>query len=215
MTKLPRTGPDLAHFLPHFGEGRIFLRMSRVFSSLSPVAALFAVAAFPAVAEPVGVSVSEFPAENAALIAATQAYFDEVEGAEAPRAGKRPAIIGLPLTATKASVTLPDGETAVLKRMGPVRNLTGYNITWYPVDRLLGTVDFMGTWDGNRNLVCGYLTWNLDDPSDPELVAVEANYVSLDDLKDQPAVEIHRMLLTANCAFGAIDENYAFFDVAG
>ena len=180
--------------------------MVRVFKSLSALTALAVSFALPATAG------SEFPRESAALVSATQAYFDAVEGPEVHRGTKRPTIIGLPLAATKASVA---AESGPLKRMGPVRNLTGYNVTWYPVDRLLGTVDFMGTWDGNRNLVCGYLTWDLDDPANPELVSVDANYLSLDDLSGQPAEDIHQALLDANCAFGALDENYAFFDVAG
>lgn len=181
--------------------------MSRVSGSLSVLTALAVSFALPATAD------SEFPRENAALVAATQAYFDEIEGLDTPRSGKRPAIIGLPLAATKASVALSEGGP--LKRMGPVRNLTGYNVTWYPVDQLLGTVDFMGTWDGNRNLVCGYLTWNLDDPASPALVSVDATYLSLDELTGKSASDIHEALLDANCAFGALDENYAFFDVAG
>lgn len=185
------------------------LRISAVFAAF---------AAGPVSAEPVGVSYSEFPVENAALIAATQAFFDEVEaGLDVPNSRSRPPVIGLALRATRASATVPapQGEGGVLTRMGPVRHLTGYNITWYPMDKLLGSVDYMGTWNGNRNLVCGYLTWDLSQPEAPRLVAVEANYVDLDDLKTRTPVEIHRTLLTANCAFGAVDENYAFFDVAG
>ena len=99
--------------------------------------------------------------------------------------------------------------------MGPVRHLTGYQITWYPVDRLLGTVDFMGTWDGNRNLVCGHLTWDMTDVDTPVLTSVSANFLTLDDLQDAPEVRVHQSLMEANCAFGEIDGNYAFFDVAG
>ena len=99
--------------------------------------------------------------------------------------------------------------------MGPVQHLTGYRISWYPVDRLLGTVDFMGTWRGNRNLVCGYLTWDLSDPKKPELQEVTANFVDLDALTSESDVQIHRTLMEANCAFGAIDPNYAYFDVTG
>lgn len=188
--------------------------MVRVNRILRRIASLAALAALPVHAEPAGVSFSEFPEENAALIAATQAYFEEVEGIDAPRATK-PAVIGLPLRATKTSAAAPAGQEGVLKRMGPVRNLTGYNVTWYPMEHLLGTVDYMGTWGGNRNLVCGYLTWDLTEPGAPQLVSVEANYVDLDQLTGQSPAEIHRTLLTANCAFGAIDENYAFFDVTG
>lgn len=188
--------------------------MVRVTTSFLAIAILTALAAAPVQAGTVDEVVSEFPEANAALIAATEAYFDRVEGAEAPSVRKVPAIIGTPLLATKASASVPD-ETGALNRNGPVRHLTGYNVTWYPLDRLLGSVDYMGTWDGNRNLVCGYLSWDLTDPDSPELVALEASYVDMDELSGKSALQIHRALLSANCAFGAIDENFAFFDVAG
>lgn len=165
-----------------------------------------------AAAEQQRAAYTEFPEQNAALVAATVAFFERVEGEDAkPR--RRIPIIGLPLRATRSSA--PDTNATVLTRMGPVRHLTGYNITWYPTDRLLGTVDFMGTWDGNRNLVCGYLTWDLTDPNAPKLETVSANFVSLETLKRTGAGEAERVLLNANCAYGSIDENYAFFEVTG
>ena len=98
---------------------------------------------------------------------------------------------------------------------GPLRHLTGYRINWYPTERFLGSVDYMGTWDGNRNLVCGYLIWDLGDPANPVLESVTANYVELGTLLGATAAEVHETLLEANCAYGAIDENFAFFDVDG
>lgn len=155
---------------------------------------------------------TEFQSESRALIAATIAFFDEVEARTLPR--KRVPVIGLPVTATKISA--PAGENAsVLTAQGPVDHLTAYGITWYPVDRLLGSVDFMGTWGGNRNLVCGYLTWDLSDAEAPRLDAVSASFVDLDELGQADTFEIHQRLLDANCAFGAIDENFHLFDVAG
>jgi len=189
--------------------------MVRVFASLRFIAVLAAFSGLQASAGAVDVSHSEFPAENNALIAATQAFFDEIEGVDAPRSQKRPVVIGLPLAATNASAAIPENEAGPLRQKGPVQHLTGYNVTWYPMDHLLGSVDFMGTWDGNRNLVCGFLTWDLSEPDAPDLVAVEASYVDLDELSAMSPLEVHQELLSANCAFGAIDENYAFFDVAG
>lgn len=189
--------------------------MVRVFQPFRFIAVLTAFSGLQASAGAIEASHPEFPAENAALIAATEAFFDEIEGIEAPRPQNRPAVIGLPLAATKASVSMPEAETGPLRQKGPVRHLTGYNITWYPMDHLLGSVDFMGTWEGNRNLVCGYLTWDLSEPDAPSLVTVEANYLDLDELSAMSPLDVHQALLTANCAFGAIDENYAFFDAAG
>ncbi len=154
---------------------------------------------------------TEFPKETEALVAATAAFFDEVEKT-APGATVAPAI-RIPELARRIKGIRPDAGPRVLTRNGPVRHLTGYRINWYPVDRFLGSVDFMGTWHGNRNLVCGYLVWDLSEPEAPVLNSVVANFVDLDDFKGKSRAEIHESLLEANCAFGAIDDNYAFFDV--
>ena len=100
----------------------------------------------------------------------------------------------------------------VLTSKGAVDRLTGYRISWYPVDRFLGSVDFMGTWDGNRNLVCGYVTWDLSDPDAPVLEDVSASFVNVAELSRQDDEAIHAALLDANCAYGAIEANYAFFE---
>ena len=182
----------------------------RCISSVTMAVAAVCVAG-SALAGPQVVMPDEFSAENRALIDATVAFFDEVEARPAPR--KRVPVFTAPLSATKSKASADDA--AVLTRMGPVGHLTVYRTTWYPVDRLLGTVDFMGTWDGNRNLVCGYLTWDLSDPDAPRLEALTASFVDLDDLKYAGDIQIHRSLMEANCAFGAIDENYHVFDVTG
>lgn len=152
----------------------------------------------------------EFAAQTDALVAATDAYFNQVESDAAEK--RSPALtITRPELVQKTSAAAEDTES--LTQNGPVRHLTGYRINWYPVDRLLGSVDFMGTWDGNRNLVCGYLIWDLTTPDAPVLHSVSANFVDLDDLRGKPAADIHRHLLDANCAHGALDDNYAFFEV--
>lgn len=165
--------------------------------------------AVPAQAE-LNVSLTEeFPDETQVLLAATAMLFDEVEEQSAP-ARKKP-VISLPNLVTPVS----NDPREALELHGKLRHLTGYRINWYPTDRLLGSVDFMGTWDGNRNLVCGYVTWDLSDAGDPVLEQVNANYVDLSELTNQSNESIHATLLEANCAFGAIDPNFTLFDVTG
>lgn len=153
----------------------------------------------------------EFPAETAAIVTATAALFDAVEGSE-DRARPAAPVIRLPRSLTPASLSTIDGKAVVLTENGPVKHLTGYRITWYPTDRFLGSVDFMGTWNGNLNLVCGYVTWDLTDPESPVLDEVQANYLDIGDLALAHDEKIHAALLDANCAYGAIDANYAFFE---
>ena len=160
-----------------------------------------------------GTGAIEFPEESSALIAATLAFFDKVE-AHRPAREQAP-VVGIPLAITKSSVSIGSDDTDLLTRMGPVDHLTGYRISWYPVDKLYGSVDFMGTWNGNRNLVCGYLTWDLSNPDAPELETVSASFVDIATLATASASDIHESLLEANCAHGAIEANYRMFDVSG
>ena len=201
----------MRHVLAAFTEIAYPLSMFKVSRSVFLPAALAVLSLGSSQAEPAGISHPEFPVENEALIQATIAFFDEVEAREAPR--KRIPVIGVPFTVTKSN--LPTDDANALTRMGPVDHLTGYRITFYPVDRLLGTVDFMGTWGGKKNLVCGYLTWDLTDPQAPVLQSLSASFVDVGDLSRASEVEIHRDLLRANCAFGEIDANYYVFDVSG
>lgn len=152
----------------------------------------------------------EFPRETEALVAATVSLFEAAEAAHAP-AGE-PAF-GFGPRATPAGLS-PSDETlsAFPDAYGPVRHLTGYRITWYPVDRLLGAVDFMGTWDRTRNLVCGYVTWDLTNPDDPALQGVMTNYIDISLLSDASPAEVEAVLTEANCAFSDIEANYAVFE---
>ncbi|MEO1536126.1 MAG: hypothetical protein AAFR73_00215 [Pseudomonadota bacterium] len=157
---------------------------------------------------------AEFSKETRALADATAAFFDRVEATARP--SKRAPYIGMPRTVTPAATSATEATHAdLLTQKGAVDHLTGYRVTWYPVDRLLGTVDFMGTWDGNRNLVCGYLTWDLSTPDTPRLASATANFVDLTDLRAATAREVHMTLLEANCAFGELDANFHYFDVGG
>lgn len=155
-------------------------------------------------------AVAEFPAETAAIVEATASLFASVEAGAGPRRA-RPAILA-PVLATPANLPRELSKADVLTSHGAVDHLTGYRISWYPVDRFLGTVDFMGTWDANRNLVCGYVTWDLSDPERPELVEVSAAFVDVDEVLRNDDEAIDAALLDANCAYGAVEANYAFFD---
>ena len=156
----------------------------------------------------------EFPEETAALVAATVALFEAIEAEN----NAEPRIPEIRIEGLAIPATLP--VDAALSRafpdeMGPVQHLTGYRINWYPVDRFLGAVDFMGTYDGNRNLVCGYIMWDVSDPDAPALDRVIANYLDLDRLDAASPADAHRALLDANCAFGEVEPNFTVFDRAG
>ncbi len=182
--------------------------------TLKAVTALAVISACPALAEtPVSVDADlEFPAETAVIVAATAELFQSLETGSAPERRTTP-VIQVPQLATKAAFD-SDAKVNALTGHGPVQHLTGYRISWYPVDRFLGSVDFMGTWDGNRNLVCGYVTWDLSNPEQPELDTVTANFVDLSVLEGQAPSDIHEALLEANCAYGAVEANYTLFDPA-
>lgn len=220
---MPRRRPQnslfLATILPQFATGRRLHVMISVYDKWYPtLCAAVLVTAVVGMPAKAGVQLTadapqEFPTETAALVAATTALFDAVEA----KANPAPAIPRITLVPrpTPASLDLEDDKTSVLTENGPVKHLTGYRITWYPVDRFLGTVDFMGTWEGNRNLVCGYVMWDLSNPSSPVLDEVYATYLDVSELALQSDVDVHAALLDANCAFGAIDANYTVFDPAG
>ena len=149
----------------------------------------------------------EFPVETAAIVKATADFFDTVE-ASAPTPRKRAPVIGLPQLALPARLDMSEAQSQFGNDHGPVAHLTGYRINWYPVDRMIGAVDFMGTWNDNRDLVCGFLIWDLSDPALPTLDSVVVNYVDVSDLAPADA---HGALLDANCAYGEIDQNFTVF----
>ena len=155
-----------------------------------------------------GVVSGEFPRESASLFAATTALFDDIEqrlGAQDKARGLlRIQLLGeaIPVSA------IGSAYAAFTEERGPVNYLTGYRITWYPVDRMLGVVDFMGTYDGNQNLVCGFVTWDMTDPSAPKLEHLAANYVDLGLLATQRPSATEAALLNANCAFGEVAPNF-------
>ena len=153
----------------------------------------------------------EFPRETRALVDATVALFVTAEAKTGAAEGgsNSSRIVPAPTPAGLEAEGALFG--AFPEAYGPVRHLTGYRITWYPVDRLVGAVDFMGTWQRNRNLICGYVTWNLNDPETPELESVITNYVDLSVLDGASPDEVEAVLLEANCAFAQIEANYGVF----
>lgn len=184
----------------------IHKRVALVFSALC-----FAFPYQAAFADPLTVETDEFVTEQMALVRATAALFDQIESRSVP---KKPAS-GFGRVQRRTGAKAVSDGTESLTRMGPVAHLTGYRITWYPMERLHGTVDFMGTWNGNRNLVCGYVTWDLTNPDAPELEALDASFVDLTEVSGTSDHNLHRDLIAANCAYGAIEANYRVFDPTG
>lgn len=169
------------------------------------LAAVFAVVSAPAaMAEAVDfVAVpDEFAIEAERLVEATAALFADLEQKQ-PATRQRQRVIGVP---QPVGLSLQD-ETAQARP--DMDHLRAYRVSWYPVDRLLGTVDFVGTYDGGRNLVCGYVTWDLDNPDATEMVALQTNMVDLDALGAMSHGQRHLALIEANCAFGEIEPNFA------
>ena len=152
----------------------------------------------------------EFATETEAIVAASVDLFEAAEAAT-DRPAEPSFRIGEP-AATPAGLARQDQTLGAFpEAYGPVRHLTGYRITWYPMEHLMGAVDFMGTWNRSRNLVCGYVAWDLTDPALPALERVVTNYVDLAQLDGADRAEIETVLVEANCAFGEIDANFAVF----
>lgn len=198
-------GPFQATNLPHLRRGRIHLPMKSITCSLVLAGVLAATSVTAASAEATDfVAVpEEFAIEAERLVEATAALFADLERDQAPSMRKRQPVIGIPQ---------PVGFTAVTEAVEDrpdMDHLRAYRVSWYPVETLLGTVDFVGTYDGGRNLVCGYVTWNLDDPEETEMVALQTNLVDLESLSALPHGERHLALIEANCAFGEIEPNFA------
>lgn len=200
----PEKGPFQDTNLPQLMvAGKTDLMMSKTSSVLA--AALFAALSAAAAAATGVVDDSsrplEFPAEAERLVAATAALFADLERVEVPKMEK-PTIIGTPQ---------PVGLSvaAEVEARPEIKHLIGYRVSWYPVETLLGTVDFVGTYDVGQNLVCGYVTWDLDDPNNTEMVALQTNFVDLDELNAMSKGERHLALIEANCAFGEIEPNFA------
>jgi len=162
----------------------------------------------PAAAAGLHPETGEFPLETLRLVAATEALFDRLESETANPARETPQI-ELRLARPDASpASLPAvGRRAVREDLGAIEHLTAYGLTWYPLETLSGTVDFVGSWDGGRNLVCGYVTWDMSDPEAPVLAAMTTSYLDTSVLVGLPDDLAHGELLRANCAHGSIEPN--------
>ena len=203
--------------LPHFIAANKYWRMMSGFGQLGSTTALASVfTLLTAVGAASGVRVStsdaaESPTETAAITAATAAFSEQLESA---------SDTGVPQIRIEggqarqiAFTATEDAPLPLTEDHGGLRQLTGYRINWYPVDRFLGAVDFMGVYGEDQDLVCGYLLWDVSDPDLPVLDKVVADYMIATDVAAMPEDEAHQRLLEANCAHGALAPNYAFLDV--
>lgn len=163
----------------------------------------------PAFAEGLYPELNEFGPETLSIAAATEALFDAMEAETAARP-EQPRLELRLATPGADPVALPlAGTQALSDQHGPVTNLTAYGLTWYPGDTTLaGSVDFVGTWGEGRNLVCGYVTWDMGDAETPVLASLTTSYLSTETLVHLPDQAQHAELLRANCAHGAIEPNF-------
>lgn len=149
---------------------------------------------------------SEFPREERAVTVATAAFFDAVED---PNAASGHEFFSDAFAAALPLEDWRDWRLAQLTDHGPMTGLTAYRITWYPVDTLLGAVDFVGRDESGRNLVCGYVLWEFADAAAPQLRGFEATYVDTWELAAMTPEEQGKRLLEANCAFTDVEANFA------
>lgn len=149
---------------------------------------------------------SEFPSQERALVDATSAFFEAVEE---PSTSSGYEFFS---EAFATAVPLEDWRNLRLAQLtdhGPITGLTAYRITWYPVDTLLGAVDFVGRDADGQNLVCGYVLWEFPDGSSPQLRWYEATHVDTGELAALSPEERGKRLLEANCAHTEVEANFA------
>jgi len=170
--------------------------------------AVLLLAAPPAAAEGLYPSQTpEFGPETLSLVRATEKLFDSLE-AESAQTAPNGRFQLRPVLRDAEPVALPAaGRHALSAENGPVADLTAYKVTWYPTDRLSGTVDFVGTWKNGRNIICGYVTWDMSDPVNPSLAAMTTSYLDTKALVRMADDTAHAELLRANCAYGEIEPN--------
>ena len=149
---------------------------------------------------------SEFPSQERALVDATTAFFSAVED---PSANSGHEFFS---DAFAAAVPLEEWRSlrvAQLTDHGVISGLTAYRITWYPVDTLLGAVDFVGRNEDGANLVCGYVLWEFSEGASPQLRWYEATHVDIRELATLSPEEQGKRLLEANCAYTEVEANFA------
>jgi hypothetical protein len=149
---------------------------------------------------------SEFPTQERALVDATSAFFSAVEN---PSASSGHDFFS---DAFAAAMPLEEWRSLRLAQLtdhGAISGLTAYRITWYPVDTLLGAVDFVGHDEDGSNLVCGYVLWEFAESAAPQLRWYEATHVDTRELATLSPEEQGKRLLEANCAYTEIEANFA------
>lgn len=149
---------------------------------------------------------SEFPEQERKLVAATSAFFDVIEAPD--RATK----VDFFTEAYSTAIPLDEWQNERLRELvdkGPLRGLTAYRITWYPVDTLLGAVDFVGRDGDDDDLVCGYVLWEFPQDAEPQLRWYEATHLDPGEISALSVEEAGARLLEANCAFTDLDANFA------
>lgn len=140
------------------------------------------------------------------LIRTTAEFFDAVEARDFARS------VDFFAEAYATAVPLEAWRNDRLRQLvdkGPLKNLTAYRITWYPVDTLLGSVDFVGRDRDDGGLVCGYVLWEFVEGSEPKLRLYEATHLDPAVLSRMSPGEAGAQLLEANCAFTSVDANFA------
>jgi len=140
------------------------------------------------------------------LIRSTAEFFDAVERRDYARS------VNFFAEAYATAVPLDEWQNERLRLLvdkGPLKNLTAYRITWYPVDTLLGSVDFVGRDGEDGGLVCAFVLSEFVEGSDPKLRVYEATHIDPDTIKGLSPGEAGARLLAANCAFTSLDANLA------
>jgi hypothetical protein len=149
---------------------------------------------------------SEFPVEERALVRATSAFFEAVESPD------KTASYDFFSEAYAAAVPLTEWQDKQLRQLvanGPLKDLTAYRITWYPLDELMGAVDFVGSDQDSNALVCGYVLWEFSEETEPRLRWYEATHLDPVQLEKMSAEDASAKLLEANCAFTDLDANFS------
>ena len=150
---------------------------------------------------PTAAAAAQYAAETAQVVDATVELFDRMEAESGTE--ERPAIR---LKIVPQPMSLDAASPALRPEYGPIRDLTGYRVTWYDTDRLIGTVDFVGTWGDGRHLICGYVSWDMTGGA-PELSDMTADYLETGTLVRSGDDAAHIALIEANCAYGELEPN--------
>lgn len=158
-----------------------------------------------------GAQSQDYSMETSSIIAATHALLD---GLEVPG--------GLPDAAPSLELRLKDAgadtrltpvgapsEPELPDQLTSMANLTPYRLNWFDEDGLIGAIKFVGNWQDTRNLVCGYVAWDMSEWNAPTLVALEFEYLETPALLRLSDSEARTALRDANCAYFTVEANLA------